>query len=1337
MSVFSSVPSSEWVASNRSGFAFRDRYPVTDGHTLVVPRREIVSWWEASGDERLDLLALVDIVKAALDTEYEPDGYNVGFNAGSAAGQTVEHFHIHVIPRRVGDIADPRGGVRHVIPERGNYLADNAATAPIPSSLEPVLIDARRNNTLHVHLRRHIGSGEYDRIDLLVSFIMKSGLNSLAQLLDDAIDGGAQVRVLTTDYLHVTDAEALARLLDMSETAVTKAGSLNVRVFHDPLTSFHPKAYLFWSSKGDIARGFVGSNNLSWSGIETGVEWSLSVDSVRPLVKGFEDLWTDQRSRSLTHEVLRAYRSLWTPTAGQVVAVGVETEPPSPSPAPTAIQVEALAALKQTRALGHNAGLVVMATGLGKTWLAAFDTATFDTPAANPTTTINTEQPTRFARTLFVAHREEILRQSRDVFRRARPGADLGLFNGNEKNPDAEVLFASIQTMSGRLHEFAPDAFDYVVVDEFHHAAAGSYRKLIDHFRPKFLLGLTATPERMDGADLLALCGDNLVFNCGLVEGIDRSDLVPFHYWGVKDVADFAPIPWRNGRFDPEALARAVETQQRAQQVFDEHQEKCGERTIGFCASVTHADFMAKFFNERGVLAAAVHSGPYSADRRAAVEDLRNGVIEVLFAVDVFNEGFDLPEIDSVMMLRPTESPVVFLQQLGRGLRKHAGKMHLQVVDFVGNHDSFLLKPRLLLSLGGSTTPTNRQIVDALTKGEFDLPAGCSVEFSLEAIDLLRQLASAGKRSGIEEYCLDYAREMGQRPTAAQAARSGYNPRSARPKHRHWFAMLESAGLLDDAETAVVARYGEILRAIEMEPVTKAYKLVTFRAMLAEGMLRTGGPIADIATRARRLTLGDPRLIADITSESMPSVANATTNEWESFWLKWPLKHLAGDNDKALFRIDGDRFVPTFQIDDDYGDSFDAMVAEIIEWRLADQLLRVAPQKAGSIRCKLNHAGGKPIIWLDRKANPDLPIGEVPILANGEQFVANFVKIAVNVAHRTGESANELSALLRGWFGPSAGHPGTNHAVLLEQVDGQWVLTAEGFAASGESVPFYPSFAIACGAFQQGAAPALGDTRIELRLSGSAQVDPSTQFVAVSRGESMAGGSDPIHHGDPLLFEWVRGVGREELQGSRVLVELNSKEGSSAVLKQLDKRAGQWLLVSNDPQVPVIEGTSDMTIVAKLVRRLSEAEISPLAKFIGERFKRDQIPPLFGTEYNPGNWQTGHVSLGQDVVLFVTLVKSSAMEFGSDYDDHFVSPEKFVWASQNSVGPDGKKGREILDALDTGTRIHLFVRVKKSDVAFEYCGRVIPVEHRGANPMSVTFRLLTALGLDSAGRLIF
>ena len=1320
MSVFSEQPASKWVASNRSAFALGDSFPVTEGHTLVIPRREIASWWEAAPDERADLLALVDVVRAQLDEQYKPDGYNVGFNAGRAAGQTIDHLHIHIIPRRVGDMEDPRGGVRHVIPDRGNFIQPR--TAP----QAPSLIDARQSKSLRLELIRSLRNPYFDRIDLLVSFIMKSGLKLLSQYLIDSIARGAAIRVLTTDYLHVTDADALAQLLDISEASRTEEGSLDVRVFHDPSTSFHPKAYLFWSSATPTAKGFVGSNNLSWSGIESGIEWSLAVDSVVSLVAGFDSLWSDVRSRPLSHDFLRAYRDLWTPHAGEAVAIGMETEAPTPAATPSDIQHSALAALQRTRAAGHHAALVVMATGLGKTWLAAFDTANFDTVDDG-------EVPGRVARTLFVAHREEILLQSRNVFRIARPGADLGLFYGEEKQPDAEVLFASVQTIARRLHQFAPDAFDYIVIDEFHHASATSYRKLIDHFRPRFLLGLTATPQRTDGADLLALCGDNLVFDCGLVEGIDRSALVPFHYWGIKDVADFEHIPWRNHRFDPVALAHAVETQQRAQQTFDEWQARCGERTIGFCASITHADFLAEYFTSRNVLAVAVHSGPASEDRRDAINSLRAGVTQVLFSVDVFNEGVDIPEIDSVMMLRPTESPIVFLQQLGRGLRNSPGKEHLTVVDFVGNHDSFLMKPRVLLSLGSAATATNREISAALAKDDFHLPAGCSVHFELEAVDLLRRLA-AGKSSGIAEFCRDYANEMGTRPTAAQAARSGYNPRAARPKHQHWFAMLESIGLLAPEEVQVVARYGEDLRAFEMEPATKAYKLVTIKALLAEGVLRTGGSIADVAARSHRLVVADPRLVSDAVNNDMPDPVHADAADWERYWRKWPLAHLAGDRENALFRIDGNQFVPTFHVDPQLGDTFDAMVAELIEWRLADHLLHSSAEIGAAIRCKLSHTAGKPIILIDRKANPSLPLGGVPVLVDGDTYVAKFVKVAVNVVHRTDDDENVLAPLLRGWFGPSAGHPGTNHVVLLAQADGQWTLRPEAAVAHGNVLPFYPSFAVACGSFPiDGRAPALGET---IEVATTMPADPTHQFVAVARGESMSGGSDPVHHGDPVLFEWVQGVGRDQLDGQRVLVQLPPSEGSGAVLKELRRAGSEYLLVSADPTVPVIVGTSDMSIVARMVRRLTQSEVSPLAKFIGDRFKRDKVPGLFRLVYNSGNWQSGHVSLGRDVVLFVTLTKNEQMAYGSDYDDHFLSDDRFVWASQNSVGPGSKKGREIVEALDTGTCIHLFVRMKKTDVAFEYCGRAVPIDHHGSEPMSVTFRLLTPLSVESTTRLL-
>jgi superfamily II DNA or RNA helicase/diadenosine tetraphosphate (Ap4A) HIT family hydrolase/HKD family nuclease len=1018
-SPFLSIPASAWLAANESAFAVADRFPVSPGHALVVPRRVIATWWEATDEERAGILALIDEVKRRLDAERRPDGYNVGFNAGAAAGQTVGHLHVHVIPRYRGDMPDPRGGVRHVIPGKGNYL--------LPAAEPSVLVEGQ-DRLLRDDLLRCLRDPRFDRVDLLVSFVMKSGLEQIHGGLADALDRGAKVRVLTTDYLTVTDADALARLLDLAELRPEAAAT---RVFHDPATSFHPKAYLFSSADGTAAAAFVGSNNLSASGIAGGVEWAVSADQAAPMLAAFERLWSDPRSQPLTHELLADYRLRWQPAAH---TAGVVAEPPATAPAPRPVQREALTALEQTRLAGFRRGLVVMATGLGKTWLAAFD-------AARP----------QFRRVLFVAHREEILRQSLAVFRRAQPDADLGLYYGGEKEPDARILFASVQTLAGNLHLFAPDRFDYVVVDEFHHAAARSYRRVIDHFQPGFLLGLTATPNRMDGADLLALCSDNLVYECPLTDGIERGDLSPFRYFGIADDVDYTPIPWRGGRFDSGALAQAVETQERAQHVLDVWRDKGGGRTLAFCVSVTHADFMAGFLRRNGVAAAAVHSGPSSAPRILSVEQLRAGELQVICTVDVFNEGLDVPEVETVLMLRPTESPVVFLQQLGRGLRRSDGKDTLTVIDFIGNHRSFLLKPRTLLALGTGGQASTARVLRAMQTGDFGLPPGCSATYDVELVDVLRAVARVGAGSALEDYCRSYTEERGIRPSAVQVYEAGYNPTSARARHGHWFGFLDDMGLLTEQEREVVRRHADVLTGIEKEPITKSYKLVTLQALLQMNALRTGADIAEIAWTAHRIVTGDPRLLADTRSSEMPGPESVDGDTWREYWLNWPLSAWAGRLRGASggwFRIEGRRFVPTFRVEDDAGETFNLLVKELVDYRLARYLFtknsppqdsppQDSPLEAAS-RLKVIQAGGRPILMLDRDRNPGLPEGKTEFIANDVVYTGNFVKIALNVVHRPGQPDNALADLLRSWFGADAGQPGTAHYVELVRGETHW-----------------------------------------------------------------------------------------------------------------------------------------------------------------------------------------------------------------------------------------------------------------------------------------------------------
>ena len=1308
-SPFLEVPSSQWLTSNRSAFAIADRFPISPGHSLVIPRRLIATWWEASHDERHDLWDLVDEVKAILDARHAPDAYNVGFNAGHAAGQTVDHLHVHVIPRYHGDSDDPTGGVRNVFPDRANYLSPRAPA--LPDSF--TLLDGLGDRHLQLELLRCLINPEVDRIDMVVSFVMRSGVELIYGHLADALGRGAIVRLLTTDYLNITDHLALARLADL---AADHPQSLEIRIFRDPSTSFHPKAYIFRASAGTFAAGFVGSSNLSASGLSGGVEWNLGVRQVQPLVQRFETLWNDPRAQQADRAFLKRYKAIKRPpVVHEPPEVG--EEPQLEPVAPRHIQREALDALEATRAAGHKAGLVILATGLGKTWLAAFDSAR---PA--------------YRRVLFVAHREEILRQSRDVFRHVHPDADLGLFMGPERDHDSAVLFASIQTIGRHLHRFPADAFDYVVVDEFHHASAPSYRRLIDHFRPKFLLGLTATPQRMDGADLLALCSDNLVFECSLVEGIRRHELVPFRYWGIRDIVDFEPIPWRNGRFDPAVLTAAVETLERADQAFREWERRRGSRTLAFCCSVTHADFMAQHFAHRGVKAVAVHSGPSSAPRQQSIEQLRAGELEVVFSVDVFNEGVDVPEVDTVLMLRPTDSPIVFLQQLGRGLRVTQGKEQLDVIDLIGNHRSFLARPRTLLSLVSPALSSNAKVLEAVETGEFGLPEGCSVDFELSLLDMFKQLARATGMSALEEYCRHYVEAELVRPTAAQAMQAGFNPASVRQRYGTWFGFLDSLGLLSDAEQSILRDLGAELLVFETEPINRSYKLVALRALLREGLLCVGGTVSQIATASLELVLDDPRLAADVDSEELGELSTATPDTWRAFWLRWPLTHLAQapDTPGKLFRLeqrpDDLWFVPRFEVSAQHRAVFEDLVAELVDWRLQRYLLNKETGDGGAPILRVTHSGGSPILMLDRKRFPQLPQGETEFLADGERFTGRFVKIALNVATRPGEPGNALHALLRRWFGPSAGLPGTAHRVRLEVVGAEWVLSPidplAGEVRDGNVVPLFASFDVACGAFAQ--TDPLAQRSGWLELPGTSAVDARECFVAFARGDSMSGGPHPIRHGDALLFEWVSGRSAADLVGERVLVAQQQGDSTAGVLKQLDRIEGRFVLRSSNPASPDVEADGSMRVVARLVRPLTQAEVNPWADVVGQKRRRVEIAELFGVPGEANIRRARYARLERDALLLVTLDKEG-LATGADYVDHFEADDTFMWSSQANVGPDGDRGREVLDALATGLRLHLWVRPDNDTREYWYCGLVAPISHEGSKPMQVRFRLLTPL----------
>jgi superfamily II DNA or RNA helicase/diadenosine tetraphosphate (Ap4A) HIT family hydrolase/HKD family nuclease len=1038
-----------------------DAFPVSPAHALIVLRRHVASWFDATRDEQHELLELVDIARDAIEAKQPADGYNIGVNVGATAGQTIPHLHLHVIPRREGDVPDPRGGVRHVLPAKANYLRELEDKDGVG---EPVLdwphkgvnrahgpaVVGDPSGPLLPHLVEHLDRAS--QVDLVVAFVLESGVVALENALHGFLQRGGRLRILTGDYLGVTDPRALRRLMDLVGFARSvpsnggddpAGGRVQLRVFETSSgSSFHPKAYIF--RFGDIASSlqdeslglaYVGSSNLTRTALRDGIEWNYRLVLGRDrlgfekVVESFERMFEDQRARPLSEAWIEAYQERR--PARKSPAPGVPSEPPPPAPEPHAIQQEALAALAASRRKGHRAGLVVMATGLGKTWLAAFDVNQF-----------------RSRRTLFVAHRDEILSQALSTFRRIQPEARLGTYTGKEKVDDADVTFASIQCLGrpNHLRQFAPSAFDYIVVDEFHHADAATYRRLIDHFTPSFLLGLTATPERTDGGNLLGLCEENLVYRCDLFDAIRRQPdrLVPFHYYGVPDDVDYAAIPWRNRKFDVEALTREVATTARAENAFEQWSARAGTRTLGFCCSIVHADFMAAFFQGRGIKAVAVHSAETSAPRATSLQQLADGEVAVVFAVDILNEGVDIPDVDTVLMLRPTESRIVFLQQLGRGLRRAPGKEHLTVVDYIGNHRSFLRKPEVLLQLSPGDAPL-RSALDAIQGGrleELELPPGCSVTYELQALDILKsQLRVPAAVDQLTSWYEEFRERTGGRPLALEALREGRNPRAARPAHGSWTRFVQTRGDVSGSLIEMIDR-GEaasrFLEEIETTRMSKAFKMIVLLAMLRKNQLPGVMTIEQLVDDFRTLVKRSERLQSEVTAklEDDQAMRRYLESNPINAWCK-------GAGGGTYFEYAEGELKTRFDVAGSVRNEFQLLVRELAEWRIADHvgIGGLAGSESKQIVCKVIQTGGRPILKLpDRGVYPGIPEGEMDVSVDGKSMNARFVKQFVNVLADRDAGENELAAVVREWFGDAAGQPGTRFFVAFTLESGAWSL---------------------------------------------------------------------------------------------------------------------------------------------------------------------------------------------------------------------------------------------------------------------------------------------------------